>query len=127
MEIKINGNPGIKYLVNVIFKSTEGTMDPFYTEARKSLLTAVIGYVYYCLPQEEQSLNTVYELLCKESSLDEGHNFSFDFISTMKNEGDGCYLWDCFENYKILNEQTRQGIVTTTVCALASFLGPNIL
>ena len=135
MEIKINGNPGIYYLVDVILRSAEGTImlnhvdvDPVYTNAKRALLTAAIGYCYYALPKEEQSLDTVYKLLVEEDCLVYPSSFSdkFDIYMPSKKNDDIRCICDCFEEYSTLNVQTRQGVVTATVCALASFLGPNI-
>ena len=53
-------------LVNVLIANTKGEGkegDPFWEKSEKLLYQALIGYIYYEAPEEEQNFNTLLELL----------------------------------------------------------------
>ena len=64
----IRNDDDIQKIVNILFKATGGadgssTQDPFWDNAAKALLTALISYCWYCLDEDSQNFSTVTELL----------------------------------------------------------------
>lgn len=62
----IHSEKDILKLVNTLISNTKGegkSGDEFWTKAETLLYTALIGYIYYVAPYEEQNFNTLLELL----------------------------------------------------------------
>ena len=69
----IKSSQEIERLVDVIFKNTvsnNGGKDPFWDKAERSLLTAVMAYLYDYAPMEHQTFSEVFRLL-KMAEIDE--------------------------------------------------------
>ena len=62
----IHSEKDILKLVNALISNTKGegkSGDEFWTKAETLLYTALIGYIYYVAPYEEQNFNTLLELI----------------------------------------------------------------
>lgn len=65
----LDNDNDIQHLVDNLFKATgssessNSSQDPFWDNAAKALLTALVSYCHYFLPEEEQNFATVGELL----------------------------------------------------------------
>ncbi|SDB04512.1 VirD4-like conjugal transfer protein, CD1115 family [Butyrivibrio sp. INlla16] len=62
----IHSEKDILKLVNTLIANTKGegkSGDEFWTKAETLLYTALIGYIYYVAPYEEQNFNTLLELI----------------------------------------------------------------
>ena len=62
----IHSEKDILKLVNTLISNTKGegkSGDEFWTKAETLLYTALIGYIYYVAPYEEQNFNTLLELI----------------------------------------------------------------
>ncbi|MBQ8032062.1 MAG: type IV secretory system conjugative DNA transfer family protein, partial [Butyrivibrio sp.] len=62
----VHSEKDILKLVNALISNTKGegkSGDEFWTKAETLLYTALIGYIYYVAPYEEQNFNTLLELI----------------------------------------------------------------
>ena len=62
----VHSDKDILKLVNVLVVNTKGegtSNDPFWEKAERLLYTALIGYIHYEAPEEEQNFNTLLEMI----------------------------------------------------------------
>ena len=74
----IHGEKDILKLVNTLIANTKGDGkegEEFWTKCEKMLYSALIGYIYYEAPKDEQNFNTLLEFLNAMEVREEDENF----------------------------------------------------
>ena len=65
--------------VNVLIENTKGegekSSEDFWIKSERLLYCALIGYIYYEVPKEEQNFSTLLELLNESSARDDDENY----------------------------------------------------
>ncbi len=105
----------IESLADIIFQGNRSS-DPFWDNAAKGLLLAVMFYVYLEYPAEQQNFREVYELVAKVSNLTESS--LFDDLKERDPEHIAVKYW--FE-YAQLTDQCKSTITATLKTKLAPF------
>lgn len=123
----------IQHLVENLFKATGGngdhsSQDPFWDNAAKALLTALVSYCHYFLPEEEQNFATVGELLRmgQIKNEDAGYKSDLDLIFDEIREEipDKDPRWIClkfYDDYHSGAAKTLQSIQITLAARLNKF------
>ena len=75
----LHSEKDILKLVTALMANTKGDDgnggDPFWNKSEKLLYTALIGYIHYVAPEEEQNFNTLLEMLNSMEIHEEDENF----------------------------------------------------
>lgn len=129
----LNDDNDIQHLVDNLFKATGGaeehsSQDPFWDNAAKALLTALVSYCHYFLPEEEQTFATVGELLRmgQIKNEDAGYKSDLDLIFDEIREEipDKDPRWIClkfYDDYHSGAAKTLQSIQITLAARLNKF------
>ena len=107
-------------LANIIFQGDRSS-DPFWDDAAKCLLLAVMLYIYLEYPAEQQNFREVYKLVDKVSNLSESN--LFEDLKERDPEHIAVKYW---LDYDLLTDQCKSNITATLKTKLAPFDPSNV-
>lgn len=85
----IRSEKDILKLANTIIANTKGegekSSEDFWVKAERLLYCALIGYIYYEAPEEEQNFATLLEFLNASEAREDDEEFKMPWISSLKN------------------------------------------
>ncbi|MBE6083251.1 MAG: type IV secretory system conjugative DNA transfer family protein [Tissierellaceae bacterium] len=124
----IHSEKDILKLVNTIIANTKGegekAGEDFWVKAEKLYYTALIGYIYYKAPKEEQNFSTLLEMINVSEAREDDENFKnpvdllFDALE--ETEPDHFALRQ-YKKYKLAAGKTAKSILISCGARLAPF------
>ena len=124
----IHSEKDILKLVNVLIENTtpDGakSSDPFWTSAERLLYCALIGYLWYEAPPEEQTLPTVLEMInaCEVREDDESFKNPVDMLFDSLEERDPRHFAvRQYKKFKLSAGKTAKSILISCAARLAPF------
>uniref|UniRef100_UPI0035E43E42 VirD4-like conjugal transfer protein, CD1115 family n=1 Tax=Tissierella praeacuta TaxID=43131 RepID=UPI0035E43E42 len=124
----IRSEKDILKLVNTIIANTKGegekAGEDFWVKAEKLYYTALIGYIYYKAPKEEQNFSTLLEMINVSEAREDDENFKnpvdllFDALE--ETEPDHFALRQ-YKKYKLAAGKTAKSILISCGARLAPF------
>ena len=127
----------IQHLVDNLFKATgetaEGSDGKFFDDAAKVLLSSLVSFCHYFLPEEEQNFSTVTELLRLAQLKSEDISFKseldliFEHIeNTIPADDHRIICVKYYKNYRNGAAKTLQSVQTTLSTRLSKFDNPDL-
>jgi type IV secretion system protein VirD4 len=124
----IRSEKDILKLVSAIIANTKGEGDKvgedFWVKAEKLYYTALIGFIYYKAPIEEQNFTTLLELINASEARDEDEGFKnpVDLLfDALEREDPGHFAVRQYKKYKLAAGKTAKSILISCGARLAPF------
>ncbi len=124
----IRSEKDILKLVNVIIANTKGegekSSEDFWTKAERLLYCALIGYLYYEAPEEEQNFSTLLEFINASETReeDEGYTNAVDeLFLELEKEKPEHFAVRQYKKYKLAAGKTAKSILISCGARLAPF------
>jgi type IV secretion system protein VirD4 len=124
----IRSEKDILKLVSAIIANTKGdgekAGEDFWVKAEKLYYTALIGFIYYKAPQEEQNFTTLLELINASEAReeDEGFKNAVDLLfEALERENPGHFAVRQYKKYKLAAGKTAKSILISCGARLAPF------
>ncbi len=124
----IKSEKDILKLVNTIIANTKGegekAGEDFWVKAEKLYYTALIGYIYYMAPKEEQNFNTLLEMINASEAREDDENFKnpvdllFDALEEAEPDH---FALRQYKKYKLAAGKTAKSILISCGVRLAPF------
>ena len=123
----IHSEKDILKLVTTLIANTQGdgkSSDPFWTKAETLLYTAIIGYIHYVLPEEEQNFSTLVAFINAMEVHEDDESFKnpvdylFDHLKESEPEH---FAVRQYEKYKLAAGKTAKSILISCGARLAPF------
>lgn len=124
----IHSEKDILKLVNTIIANTKGegekSSEDFWVKAERLLYCALIGYIYYEAPEEEQNFSTLLEFINASETREEDEEFKnavdelFDELAEEKPEH---FAVRQYKKYKLAAGKTAKSILISCGARLAPF------
>lgn len=115
-------------LVQTIIANTKGegekSTEDFWVKAEKLYYTALIGYLYYEAPEEEQNFSTLLSLIDASEVREEDENFknAVDYIfEALEKEKPNHFAVKQYKKYKLAAGKTAKSILISCGARLAPF------
>ena len=115
-------------LVNTIIANTKGegekAGEDFWVKAEKLYYTALIGYIYYLAPKEEQNFNTLLEMINASEAREDDESYKnpvdllFDALERIEPEH---FALRQYKKYKLAAGKTAKSILISCGARLAPF------
>ncbi len=124
----IRSEKDILKLVNTIIANTKGdgdkSSDDFWVKAEKLYYTALIGYIYYKAPIEEQNFSTLLELISASEAREDDEDFKnpVDLLfDALEREDPEHFAVRQYKKYKLAAGKTAKSILISCGARLAPF------
>ena len=123
----LHGEKDILKLVSVLIANTKGegkAGDDFWVKAETLLYTALIGYIYYEAPKEEQNFNTLVEFInaMEVREDDEAFQNKVDIIfAALEEQNPNHFAVRQYKKYKLAAGKTAKSILISCGARLAPF------
>ena len=123
----IHGEKDILKLVTCLIANTKGdgkTGDEFWTKAETLLYTALIGYIHYEAPKEEQNFSTLIDMLnvMETREEDEGFQNAVDIMfERLERKKPQHFAVRQYKKYKLAAGKTAKSILISCGARLAPF------
>lgn len=124
----IRSEKDILKLVGAIIANTKGDGDKasedFWVKAEKLYYTALIGYIYYKAPLEEQNFTTLLELINASEAREDDEDFKnpVDLLfDALEREDPGHFAVRQYKKYKLAAGKTAKSILISCGARLAPF------
>lgn len=123
----IRSEKDILKLVTTLIANTKGDSkggDDFWVKAETLLYTALIGYIYYQAPVEEQNFNTLIELINASETREDDENFKnpVDLLfEELEKEDPEHFAVRQYKKYKLAAGKTAKSILISCGARLAPF------
>ena len=123
----IHSEKDILKLVTTLIANTKGdgkSSDPFWEKAETLLYTAIIGYIHYVLPEEEQNFSTLVAFINAMEVHEDDESFKnpvdylFDHLKETEPEH---FAVRQYEKYKLAAGKTAKSILISCGARLAPF------
>lgn len=126
--VYIRSEKDILKLVGAIIANTKGDGDKagedFWVKAEKLYYTALIGYIYYKAPLEEQNFTTLLELINASEAREDDEDFKnpVDLLfDALEREDPGHFAVRQYKKYKLAAGKTAKSILISCGARLAPF------
>ena len=124
----IRSEKDILKLVNTIIANTKGegekSSEDFWVKAERLLYTALIGYIWYEAPEEEQSFATLLEFINASETREEDEEFKNavdEFFDELEAEHPEHFAVRQYRKYKLAAGKTAKSILISCGARLAPF------
>ena len=124
----IHSEKDILKLVNTIIANTKGegekSTEDFWVKAEKLYYTALISYIYYEAPVEEQNFSTLLDLIDASETREDDDNFknAVDLMfEELEKEKSNCFSVRQYKKYKLAAGKTAKSILISCGARLAPF------
>ena len=123
----IHGEKDILKLVTVLIANTSGNSkggDPFWEKAETLLYTALIGYIYYVAPIEEQNFTTLVSMINKMEVHEDDEEFKNEIdlmFDELEEEAPDHFAVRQYKKYKLAAGKTAKSILVSCGARLAPF------
>ena len=124
----IRSEKDILKLVNVIIANTKGegnqSGEDFWVKAERLYYCALIGYIWYEAPEEEQNLNTLIEMINASEAREDDENFEnpIDIMfKELEAEKPDHFAVRQYKKYKLAAGKTAKSILISCGARLAPF------
>ncbi len=124
----IRSEKDILKLVNVIIANTKGegnqSVEDFWVKAERLYYCALIGYIWYEAPEEEQNLNTLIEMINASEAREDDENFEnpIDIMfKELEAEKPDHFAVRQYKKYKLAAGKTAKSILISCGARLAPF------
>ena len=124
----IHSEKDILKLVNTIIANTKGegekSTEDFWVKAEKLYYTALISYIYYEAPVEEQNFSTLLDLIDASETREDDENFknAVDLMfEDLEKEKPNCFSVRQYKKYKLAAGKTAKSILISCGARLAPF------
>ena len=123
----IHSEKDILKLVTILMANTRGegkTSDPFWDAAEKLLYTALIAYIHYEAPEEEQNFATMLELLNSMEVREDDEDFKNPvdlMFEDLERRKPGCFASRQYKLFKLAAGKTLKSILISCGARLAPF------
>ena len=124
----IRSEKDILKLVNTIMVNTKGegekSSEDFWTKAERLLYCALIGYIYYEAPEEEQNFSTLLEFINASETREEDEEFknAVDLIfEELERDEPNHFAVRQYKKYKLAAGKTAKSILISCGARLAVF------
>ena len=124
----IHSEKDILKLVSAIIANTKGegekASEDFWVKAEKLYYTAMIGYIYYKAPLEEQNFTTLLELINASEAREDDEDFKnpVDLLfDALEREDPGHFAVRQYKKYKLAAGKTAKSILISCGARLAPF------
>lgn len=123
----IRDEKDILKLVNILILNTKGdgkSSDPFWEQAERLLYTALIGYLFYEAPVEEQNFATMLELLNAMEVREDDENYKnpVDYLfDELANRNPNHFAVRQYIKFKMAAGKTMKSILISCAARLAPF------
>ncbi|GAB6107975.1 VirD4-like conjugal transfer protein, CD1115 family [Fusibacter bizertensis] len=124
----IRSEKDILKMVSAIIVNTKGegekAGEDFWVKAEKLYYTALIGYIYYKAPQEEQNFTTLLELINASEAREDDEDFKnpVDLLfDALEREDPGHFAVRQYKKYKLAAGKTAKSILISCGARLAPF------
>ncbi len=123
----IRSEKDILKLVTTLIANTKGDAkggDDFWVKAETLLYTALIGYIYYEAPIEEQNFNTLIEMINASETREDDENFknAVDLLfEELENKDSEHFAVRQYKKYKLAAGKTAKSILISCGARLAPF------
>lgn len=114
-------------VVNVFMENTKGdgnAGDKFWTDCERLFYTAVIAYLWYEAPPEDQNIPTLIEILdaCQVKEDDEEYQSAVDIMfENLEKEKPNCLAVKQYKKFKMAAGKTMKSILISCAARLAPF------
>ena len=129
----IRSEKDILKLVNTIMVNTKGegekSSEDFWTKAERLLYCALIGYIYYEAPEEEQNFSTLLEFINASETREEDEEFknAVDLIfEELERDEPNHFAVRQYKKYKLAAGKTAKSILISCGARLAPFDIPQL-
>jgi len=109
---------------NFVISNTKGDGkdgDDFWIKAETLLYTAIIGYIYYVAPVEEQNFNTLLEFLNASDVIEDYENPVDMMFKELENKDPDHFAVRQYKKYKLAAGKTAKSILVSCGARLAPF------
>ena len=124
----IRSEKDILKLVNTIMVNTKGegekSFEDFWTKAERLLYCALIGYIYYEAPEEEQNFSTLLEFINASETREEDEEFknAVDLLfEELERDEPNHFAVRQYKKYKLAAGKTAKSILISCGARLAPF------
>ncbi len=124
----IRSEKDILKLVNTIIANTRGegekSSEDFWTKAERLLYCALIGYLYYEAPEEEQNFSTLLELINASETREDDEEFTNavdELFLELEKEKPEHFAVRQYKKYKLAAGKTAKSILISCGARLAPF------
>ena len=124
----IRSEKDILKLVNTIMVNTKGegekSSEDFWTKAERLLFCALIGYIYYEAPEEEQNFSTLLEFINASETREEDEEFknAVDLLfEELERDEPNHFAVRQYKKYKLAAGKTAKSILISCGARLAPF------
>ena len=124
----IRSEKDILKLVNTIIANTKGegekSSEDFWVKAERLLYTALIGYIWYEAPEEEQNFATLLEFINASETREEDEEFKNavdEFFDELEAEHPEHFAVRQYRKYKLAAGKTAKSILISCGARLAPF------
>ena len=124
----ISSEKDILKLVNTIMVNTKGegekSSEDFWTKAERLLYCALIGYIYYEAPEEEQNFSTLLEFINASETREEDEEFknAVDLLfEELERDEPNHFAVRQYKKYKLAAGKTAKSILISCGARLAPF------
>ena len=124
----IHNEKDILKLVNTIMVNTKGegekSSEDFWTKAERLLYCALIGYIYYEAPEEEQNFSTLLEFINASETREEDEEFknAVDLLfEELERDEPNHFAVRQYKKYKLAAGKTAKSILISCGARLAPF------
>ena len=120
----IHSEKDILKLVTTLMANTKGegnASDPFWEKAEKLLYTALIAYIHYEAPEEEQNFATLLEFLNAMEVREDDENFKNPVFEALEKRKPGCFACRQYRLFSLAAGKTMKSILISCGARLAPF------
>ena len=124
----IRSEKDILKLVNTIIANTKGegekSSEDFWVKAERLLYCALIGYIYYEAPEEEQNFSTLLELINASEAREDDEEFKNavdELFEELEREKPEHFAVRQYKKYKLAAGKTAKSILISCGARLAPF------
>ncbi len=124
----IRSEKDILKLVNTIIANTKGegekSSEDFWIKAERLLYCALIGYIYYEAPEEEQNFSTLLEFINASEAREDDEEFKNavdEIFEELEAEKPGHFAVRQYKKYKLAAGKTAKSILISCGARLAPF------
>ena len=128
----VHSEKDILKLVTTLMTNTKGEGsggDPFWEKSERLLLTALIAYLHYEAPVEEQNFATLLEMLNTMQVLEDDEDFlnAVDYMfKGLEQRKPNCFAVKQYKKYKLSSGKTAKSILISCGARLAPFDIPQL-
>lgn len=126
--VYIRSEKDILKLVNTIIANTKGegekSSEDFWVKAERLLYCALIGYIYYEAPEEEQNFSTLLELINASEAREDDEEFKNavdELFEELEQEKPEHFAVRQYKKYKLAAGKTAKSILISCGARLAPF------